>query len=363
MFVIITDLAKIQEELLPYPSHENKILHWQNTYHNSLKQLIKDLDFDEKNSVKIQKTESLLYKLYDNFHKYSKCTIEFEEKELRLQHILQKHQVEQRTAQWYEDMKIMLTASEFSKLFDSERTRGCLVLSKVNPIKRDTPKAVPSSNMYPMDWGIRFEPIVKQYLEKQWDVTIYDCGRLKHSTEKYLGASPDGIITTTNSNKYARLVEIKCPYSRKVGLGIPFDYWVQMQIQMEVTNLYECEYVEVEILSKTSKNLNPDFGTLEVSKLYLMEKEGIYIYVYDDKECAKKLLEEYTVSEVIEYAITKVHNELVQRDRIWYDSTKILQEKFWEDVEKARNHEFVLVEPKYKRLKPCLIHEEIDEEK
>lgn len=359
MFVIISDLAKIQEELLPYPSHENKTLQWQSMYHNSLSQLIKDLDFDEKNKEKIQRTESLLFQLYDSFHKYSKCTIVFEEKELRLQHILQKHQVEQRTAQWYEDMKIMLTASEFSKLFDSERTRGTLVLSKVNPVKRDTPKAVPTLNMYPMDWGIRFEPIVKQYLEKQWDVTIYDCGRLKHGEQKHLGASPDGIITTITSDKYARLVEIKCPYSRKVGLGIPFDYWVQMQIQLEVTNLYECEYVEVEIFSKTSKNLTPDFTGFEISKLYLMEKEGVYIYVYDDKECAKKLLEEYAISEVIEYAITKVHNELVQRDTIWYESTKEKQEKFWEDVEKARNNDFVLVEPKYKKVKPCLIDEEI----
>jgi hypothetical protein len=245
----------------------------------------------------------------------------------------------------------MLTASEFHKLFDSERTRGQLVLSKANPVSHEAfgPKAVTTEHIKPMDWGIRFEPIVKQYLEKLWNCKVYECGRMKHTTQKRLGASPDGLIIS-EGHKYGRLVEIKCPFSRKVGLGIPQDYWMQMQIQMEVTNLMECEYVEVEILSKNSKNLNPEFEKVD-GEVYLLEKDGIYSYIYD------KVIEDgYNLVETIPYAITKVHNELVSRDKFWYEGTIEKQNAFWEDVDKAKKGEFVLKESsRVKKPKQCLI--------
>jgi hypothetical protein len=173
---------------------------------------------------------------------------------------------------------------------------------------------------------------------------------MKHPTE-HLGASPDGLIITEGP-KYGRLVEIKCPYSRKVGNGIPEDYWIQMQIQLEVTNLYECEYFEVEIASKTSKNLNPEFSNID-GEVYLLYKDDVYSYNYDNI-----VPEGYDLIEKIPYAITKVHNELVLRDKQWFENTLPKQHAFWEDVEKARKGEFILAEPRTKKTKAnneCLI--------
>jgi len=349
IFVILSDMARTLEDETPYPSNEKKVLEWQNTYHTSLRQLLKDLELEEKSSDQAKNFEGLLYTMYDTFYKYAKITTPKEYIDGILKHIMEERiQVEQRTKQWYEDFGMMLTASEFHKLFDSERTRGQLVLSKANPTPHDTPKAVPTEHMKPMDWGIRFEPIVKQYLERVWNCKVYECGRMKHTTQKRLGASPDGLIIS-EGHKYGRLVEIKCPYSRKVGLGIPQDYWMQMQIQMEVTNLMECEYVEIEILSKNSKNLNPEFEKVD-GEVYLVEKDGIYSYDYD------KSKEGYTLIETIPYAITKVHNELVLRDKIWYEGTIEKQNAFWEDVELAKKGEFVLKESsRAKKPKQCLI--------
>lgn len=360
MFTILSDLAHIQEEIIDYSSHEKNILRWQDIYHSSLKQLLSDSEFDNDTKVKIKNTESLLFNMYDTFHKYSKTMLPKDNLKLRLQKIFDKHQVEQRSSKWYEDMKCMLTASEFYKLFESERTRGHLVISKVNPEKRDSPHAQPTQRITPMDWGVRFEPVVKRYLERIWNCSIYDCGRLKHETQKHLGASPDGIIVTEECDKYGRLVEIKCPYSRKVGGIIPQEYWMQMQIQLEVTNLSECEYVEVEILSKNPKNISPDLSGnyIEKGTIWLIEKDGIYKYVYSESEKELLLNDGYTESESIEYAIVKVHNILVNRDTKWYESTLSAQENFWNDVEKARSNDFVLAEPKYKRHKPCMIVEE-----
>ena len=355
IFVILADMARMLEDETPYPSNEKNVLEWQNTYHTSLRQLLKDLEFEEKSSDQAKNFEGLLYTMYDTFYKYAKINTPKEYIDGILKHIMEeRHQVEQRSAQWYEEFGIMLTASEFHKLFDSERTRGQLVLSKANPIPHDSfgSKAVPTEYMKPMDWGIRFEPIVKQYLEKLWNCQVYECGRMKHTTQKRLGASPDGLIIS-EGHKYGRLVEIKCPYSRKVGLGIPQEYWMQMQIQMEVTNLMECEYIEVEILSKNPKNLNPEFPelTLFSGNVYLVhsESEG-YSYEYD------KLKEGYTLIETIPYAITKVHNEVVLRDKVWYEETLEKQNAFWNDVELAKKGEFVLKESsRAKKPKQCLI--------
>jgi hypothetical protein len=356
MFIITSDLARIQEEIIPYPQNEKNINIWQNTFHSSLKNIIKDLDIIEKDKDKIIKIESLLFNLYDSFYKYASLRLSIEEINKRLQLIFDKHQVEQRSLQWYEDMKTMLTASEFSKLFSGELTYGRLVFSKVNPEPRNNRLAITTEFMLPTDWGIRFEPVIKSYLEKLWNCTIYDSGRLRHDEHKN-GASPDGIIIETNSEKYGRLVEIKCPYSRKIeNKKIPEDYWIQMQIQMEVTNLMECEFVEIEILSKTPKNLDPNFNitNLEKGKIYLLEKDNILSYCYDKEPNTN----EYRLVEEIEYALINMNNVLVQRDTKWYESTIEKQNLFWEDVEKAKKGEFLLPESKRKKMNICLIKEE-----
>jgi hypothetical protein len=131
-----------------------------------------------------------------------------------------------------------------------------------------------------------------------------------------------------------------------------------MQIQLEVTNLFECEYVEVEILSKTPKNMNPDLSgnSLQRGFVYLMEKDGNCAYAYSEEQ--RDSFADYSLLETIEYSIVKVHNVLVKRDTKWFEGTLEAQAKFWEDVEKARNNDFVVAEPRFKKVKPCLIVEE-----
>jgi len=44
------------------------------------------------------------------------------------------------------------------------------------------------------------------------------------------------------------MLEIKCPYSRKIEEGVPpIHYWAQMQLQLEVADLDECDFLECEI--------------------------------------------------------------------------------------------------------------------
>jgi len=343
MFRLVSSLAQKLD------TYNCSSYNWQNVFHESLKQLCAS---EKEEAIRV---ESTLYTMLDSFEKYAIHDLTYEEKHNAVQTIMIKNQVEQRSEQWYEEMKYMLTASEFSNLFESERMKGTFIMSKLNPEKRSMQKAVQTEFLVATGWGIRFEPVVRSHLEELWKCKIYESGRLKHDTQPSLGASPDGIIVEGGNHRFGRLVEIKCPYSRKIGEGIPFKYWVQMQIQMEVTNLVECEYIEVEIKSKTPKNLSPDLS--DCKTIYLMEKDNQYIYAYSTAE--KDALIDHNLIETIPYAITSVYNVCVKRDYKWYESTKPLQENFWKDMEKAKEGTYILAEPKYKRSKKdvCLIED------
>jgi putative phage-type endonuclease len=359
MFCMISEMARIHNKYIPLPSHEDNQKKWFIQLHNSLDTLYLSVSSEEKE--KLQKIETLFYSMYEQFLKYSTLVRSKEEIKTAVTTIFKKDQVEQRTEQWYDDMKQMITASEFSKLFDSERTRALMVFSKLqDPEKRNIVLAKPTDLLTAMDWGVRFEPLVRNYLETLWNCKIYESGRLKHATNTKLGASPDGIVVEPeDSDKYGRLVEIKCPYSREVGKKVPFEYWCQMQIQMEVANLNECEYVEVEIISRSPKNRDIIFSENDiVNTMYLLEKDDSYLYWYSNEGVENLLKKDYSIVEEIKYAIKKIYNVLIKRDVEWYEYTKKFQDQFWDDVERAKNGEYLIPEIKRKRNDGCLISDE-----
>ena len=128
---------------------------------------------------------------------------------------------------------------------------------------------------------------------------------------------------------------------------------------MEVTNLNECEYVEVEIKSRSPKKMDIVFDDVNdsdiIKYIYLFEKDSDYKYAYTLEEKKELILKEYEFVETIEYCIKQLYNVLVKRDHNWYESTKLLQQQFWSDV---NNTSFVLPESKRKKVKECLIIDE-----
>lgn len=159
-------------------------------------------------------------------------------------------QNDQRTAAWHTKRGQMLTASEIYKgLPDATPAqRHELILSKLVPREYVAPGTGPRALL----WGTQFEPIAKDiYCDLQFNhITIADTTCVPHATVPFLGASPDGIILTENLEDYrhGKLVEFKCPISRKFTADspIPNGYYHQMQLQMECTGLDECEYIEME---------------------------------------------------------------------------------------------------------------------
>ena len=81
-----------------------------------------------------------------------------------------------------------------------------------------------------MKRGILLEDEVRLVVEKELGAKIKKIGLLLNAECPIFGASPDGRCGD-------RLIEIKCPYSRKVTDAIPPEYLPQIHLQMACCDL------------------------------------------------------------------------------------------------------------------------------
>jgi putative phage-type endonuclease len=151
-------------------------------------------------------------------------------------------QPDQRTPEWYSFRHSIITASNLYKIFGSKCVQNELIYEKCMPSA--TPyngSGNPSSSLH---WGVKYEPVSIMIYEHMFSTTIGPLGCLAHPTISFIGASPDGINVNPLSSRYGRLLEIKNVKSREIDGNISEPYWIQMQIQMEVCNVYDCDFLE-----------------------------------------------------------------------------------------------------------------------
>lgn len=96
--------------------------------------------------------------------------------------------------------------------------------------------------------GTLYEPVAVRSFAARHQTDLFLVGLLMHPRHRWLGASPDAVCLD------GRLVEIKVPKSRSFKVGDPVlrQYWVQCQIQAEVTGSKYVTYSEYRVPS-TSK--------------------------------------------------------------------------------------------------------------
>jgi putative phage-type endonuclease len=265
-------------------------------------------------------------------------------------------QVEQRTPEWYQETRNMITASEVATVFKSGRTRGQLVMSKASPPAERfiASLAVPKASTGPMDWGVRYEPVVKEFLENSLKAKIHDLGRIRHRTNPKIAASPDGLIIASEiaPELAGRLVEIKCPSTRVIKDGeIPFEYWCQMQLQMEVCGVDACEFVEAKFVEELpacapgAEVQNP----LATGFISLVNKDDVNKYIYHSNASTPaaaapfaSLTEEWTLLETYPWYLLKLRRVTVPRDVNWFAQSQPAFEQFWADVEGAKAGTWIL---------------------
>ena len=87
-------------------------------------------------------------------------------------------------------------------------------------------------------WGTRFEPVAATVYEEKTANDVDYPGLIVCKHKPWLGYSPDGIFTVDNIKG---LLEIKCPFKKKLYGRIPMYYYDQIQYGMWLLN---CEYAD-----------------------------------------------------------------------------------------------------------------------
>jgi putative phage-type endonuclease len=166
--------------------------------------------------------------------------------EEQISYLKSKPQPVQRTKEWYEFRHNLITASNAYKAFDSQSSKNQLIYEKCqsNPnLASETDVKMVNINTS-LHWGQKYEPLSVMIYEDTYKTKVDDFGCIQHETYLFLGASPDGINVDKNSLRYGRMLEIKNIVNREID-GIPKkEYWIQMQLQMEVCDLDECDFLE-----------------------------------------------------------------------------------------------------------------------
>lgn len=157
----------------------------------------------------------------------------------KLRQLLKLPKIEQKSEEWYKIRQNLITASDFAQALGQGKfgNQADIIKKKVRP----SDESSASFNNPFFKWGNMFEPVANSiYSLLHYNVFIHEFGLIPHKKLKYFGASPDGITDT------GIMVEIKCPYKRKIEVGgeVPKQYYYQIQGQLEVCGLTECDYIE-----------------------------------------------------------------------------------------------------------------------
>jgi hypothetical protein len=172
--------------------------------------------------------------------------------------------LEQRSAAWYAERHSMISASSAWKALSSDAMRRAIVREKAVSLSTAVSVGTGGSGFTnvnsPLHWGHKYEPVSTALYSKWFGVGVSEYGCIRHPRVSYLGASPDGVVTTPGP-LYGRMLEIKNVVNRELT-GIPKrEYWIQMQMQMEVCDLPLCDFFECQFLEYDSWNEADADGT------------------------------------------------------------------------------------------------------
>ena len=143
------------------------------------------------------------------------------------------------TEDWYKVRNKYLTASDMAGVLGNNYFSSFddVLKKKRRCITGERPAF--SGNRYTR-WGQKFEKEAAVLYSKVTGLELVEeeIGFMVHPVHKRLGATPDFIT------KSGIVVEIKCPYKRKIGSYVPKQYMDQIQFQLEVTGLDTAHFVQ-----------------------------------------------------------------------------------------------------------------------
>ena len=271
----------------------------------------------------------------------------------------------QRTPEWYTCRHNLITASNAYKTFESEANRNQLIFEKCKPLiieEKTTSKPVNTDS--PLHWGQKYEPLAVLFYEYLYKTKVEDFGCIIHKHYKFLGASPDGINVDETNKRFGRMLEIKNIFNRDIT-GIPKkEYWVQTQLQMEVCEFAECDFLETKFdeFESVEKYEEDDTSIIKGIILYFNGKAGDPRYIYKPLD----LIDPAKIDEWQENHINDMEHQnyiwikniywklshyscvLVTHNKHWFSRNIHALVDLWDIIEKERKSGFEHRQPKKK---------------
>jgi putative phage-type endonuclease len=302
----------------------------------------------------------------------------------KIQTLREKPQPDQRTPEWYARRNNLITASAASKAFGSQSSINQLIYEKCKNyagggggVEGDSGIPMQGPVNSPLHWGQRYEPVTVMVYEHRNRTKLGEFGCIQHDLYPFIGASPDGINIDPSSPIYGRMVEIKNIFNREITGHPKEEYWVQTQIQMEVCDLDECDFVETrfkeyedeeEYLADTGNGPNEKGIILWFQSAPTLNTQGhvsqpiqLYEYApigYTGEEYEKWEAEVFAKHEqardiwvrTIYWRLDQYSCVLIRRNRLWFSEAVKLLQNVWTTIENERKSGYEHRAPKRKTL-------------
>ena len=258
-------------------------------------------------------------------------------------------QPDQRSDEWYIFRNSTLTASNIYKIFVSDYTQNQLILEKCEPL--NITKFKTNNTNSPLHWGQKYEPVSIMYYEYIYNTKVTEFGCIPHKDYSFIAASPDGIVCDPSSELFGRMLEIKNVVSREITSIPKMEYWIQMQIQMEVCNLNECDFLETKFIEYSDYNDFVNDNSVKYKGIilqYLKNEEPYYVYApfmlndvnsNDYNIWFKQVThenKELTFINTLYWKLEVISCILVLRNKYWFNTILPYIDAFWNNLVNER---------------------------
>ena len=309
-------------------------------------------------------------------------------------------QPEQRTEDWFNLRKNMITASCAAQAIGenpySNQKPKDLILDKLD-------MGPPYEDNKFVHHGKKYEEIATKIYENIYNNKVEEYGLIPHVGDRlegtksidFLGASPDGIVSkfkldNSFTDRVGTMLEIKCPFSRKIktegnidGEICPHYYYCQVQQQLECCDLDNCDFWQCEIIEfynkqeldddkselkykeEQNKDLNVPINCTKGCIIQLLPKNKItkfclfdakYIYpkninmsnhnydywlldeISNLHKKYPKLMKDYVFDRIIYWKLRSCHNVKIERDRNWFKDNYSKYEELWNKIKLLRSN-------------------------
>ena len=317
----------------------------------------KEMIYFINNNIKNINKIDYIYKKYKDSMNIDKKAIKNRISEINnyrrvLKELVKQPIIKQRTKEWFDARENRLTASDLHDAIQDKKISDVIAKKKAK-ITKDN---FNYNSVKALKWGTMFEPMASRiYSEVNGNVNIYEFGLICDKQNEHFGASPDGI------NELGIMIEIKCPYSRKiVDDYIPDKYLMQIQGQLAVCNLNECDYVECMFVVLEESEYMEEFANKDVNIKHGIIAEYIsckgnseYTYLYSDSsETADKIIldirnkidtfnenpdnNNYKFEKLTYWKLEKINTQRVLFNKSEWGAISDKIHTFWEKVERFK---------------------------